>query len=335
MLSRTLAIPLRRASLPGKPVLVQGPRGAGKTMLLRNAFPAHTYVTLDDPVDRARARQDPRAFLGRLRGPAVIDDVHRAPGLIGCMEGLPALVLASSLRLQTPFTTFELYPPTQAELEGRPPLALDMLGRFETSAGPASRQLGTAFAPNRSWLDRDVRALVNVHDPERFEVFFALAEARSGTVLDQQAMAAECGVSHRTVVRWLGVLDACFRTLRLPASRIDFGRRLVRSPKLHFLESASLESRAVAEIYKNARHLGIAPELAYWRDSNGFEIPLIIQTDTAPMMPVCIAAQPNPSDIGRLRRWMEMAGVSQGAMIAEDGRQLRRRGILSYAIGKL
>lgn len=335
MLSRTLTIPLRRAALQGEPVLVQGPRGSGKTTLLQSAFPAHTYVTLDDPADRARARQDPRAFLGRLRGPTLIDDLHRVPGLIGYMDGLRPLVLASSVRLQTPFETFELYPPTQAELEGRQPLALEMLGRFETAQERPFRQLGPAFTPHRTWLDRDVRALINVQDLDRFEAFLTLTESRSAEILDQQAIAEECGISHRTVTRWLGVLDACFRTLRLPASGLDFGRRMVRSPKLHFLDSLCLESRVVSEIYKNACHTGIVPDLGYWRDSNGFEIPLIIQTETAPAMPVCIADQPNPADVARLRRWMGLAGVTQGALIAEEAGHLPRKGVLSYAIGQL
>ena len=335
MLHRTLAVPLRRASLLGEPVLVHGPRGAGKSALLLHEFPAHAYVALDDATDRARARSDPRGFLARLRGPAVIDDLHRAPELIPHISGPRPLILASSRRLQLPFETFELYPPTQAERERRPPVSLEMLGRFAPSVGQASSPPETAQVPNQSWLERDVRALINVHDLDRFESFLRFAVSRSGAILDQQLIADECGLSHRTVTRWLGVLSACFLTLRLPASGIDFGRRLIRSPKLHFLEGACLESRAVSEIYRNARHAGLAPELSYWRDSNGFEIQLIVQTDGAPMMPVCIAATPNPSDVARLHRWMDLAGVRQGAIIAQTAGQLRRERILSYSIAQL
>ena len=335
MFDRPLAVLLRRASLLTEPVLVQGPRGAGKTTLLRREFPVHTYVTLDDATDRARARSDPRAFLARLRGPAFIDDLHRAPELMAHTVGPRPLILASSRRLQLPFETFELYPPTQAEREGRLPLSLEMLGRFAPSLGQSSSLPETPQVSNRSWLDRDVRALINVHDLDRFESFLSFAESRSGAILDQQAIADECGLSHRTVTRWLGVLDACFLTLRLPACGIDFGRRLVRSPKLHLLESACLESRAVSEIYRNARHTGLVPGLSYWRDSNGFEIPLIVQTDAAPIMPVCIAAEPNPSVVARLRRWMDLAGVQQGAIIAQPAGQLQRRGVLCYSIAQL
>ena len=76
-------------------------------------------------------------------------------------------------------------------------------------------------------------------------------------------------------------------------------------------------------------------DLTYWRDSNGFEIPLIVQTGTATPMPVCITETPNPSDVARLHRWMDLAGVQQGAIVARRSGQLRRRGIVSYSIGQL
>lgn len=335
MLDRTLALPLRRAALLSEPVLVQGPRGAGKTALLRREFPGHTYVSLDDPAERGRARLDPRSFLARFRGPTVIDDIHRVPELLPHIAGPRPLILASSRRLNPPFTRFELYPLTQAEREGRPPLSLEMLGRFVPAAAPAINVPVTPAPSDRSWLERDVRALINVQDLDRFESFVRTAEAQSGAILDQQAIARKCNVSHRTVARWLGVLDACFQTLLLSPCGAAFGRRLIRSPRLHFLQSSELESRAVSEIYRNARHADSVPDLSYWRDSNGLEIPLIVHVEGAPLMPVCIAAEPNPTDVARLHRWMELAGVHQGAIIAQRHGQLRRKGIVSYSIAQL
>ena len=332
ILHRTLAIPLHRAVLLGEPVLLQGPRGAGKTTLVQREFPAHTYVTLDNAIDRSRARSDPRGFLAKLRGSTVIDDFHRAPELLPHLEEPRPLILVSCRRLAVPFETFALYPPTQAEREARQPLSMEILGRFAASA-PAA--FSAPLSDERSWIERDVRELIQVRDLDRFELFLGVAESRSGAVLDMQAIANECGLSHRTVERWVGVLDACFQTMRLPASSLDFNRRLIQSPKLHFLNSESFESRAVSEIYRNARHSGLAPDLSYWRDSNGFEIPLIIQTGVAPPMPVMIVAEPNPTDVAKLNRWMELAEVRQGAIIAQRAGKLPRKGIVSYSIGQL
>ena len=332
-MNRILSLPLHRASLLADPVLVHGPRGAGKTDLLRREFPAHTYIALDDPADRQRARSDPQAFLARLRGPAIIDDLQRVPELWPYIPAARRLILASSVKLSLPIETFELYPPTQAEREGRAPMSLEMLGRF----APAKIACGPRPPPppNRSWLHRDVHNLVLLRDLDRFEFFLRNAESRSGQVLDMQAIANECDLSHRTVTRWLEVLDACFVTFRLPASTLDFGRRLVRSPKLHFFDSASVESQAIAQLYCNARHTGHTPDLTYWRDSNGSEMSLIVGTDSAPLMPVYIASEPDPPGAARLRRWMNLAGVHQGAIISQKAGRLSRGGILSYAVSQL
>ena len=335
ILNRRLAVPLHRAALLGEPVLVQGPRGAGKTALLRREFPGHTYVPLDEAADRMRARSDPRSFLAKLRGPAVIDDLQRAPELLPHLSAPRPLILASSRRLQLPVTTFELYPPTNAEREGRSPVSLDMLGRFAPATRRATGPFNTSHVPNRSWIDRDVRDMIQVRDLDRFELFLRTAESASGAVLDMQAIGKQCGVSHRTVTRWFEVLSACFKILRLPASSLDFGRRLFRGPKLHFFDSDCFESRAVLEIYSNTRHAGEDPNLSYWRDSNGFEIQLIVEANGMPPMPISIATNPNPLDMARLHRWMALARVEQGAIITHRTGQLPRKGIASYSIAQL
>ncbi len=338
MLQRTLTVPLHRAVRLGEPVLVQGPRLSGKTTLLRREFPGHRYVSLDDAEHRAQARQDPAGFLARLRGPAIIDDVHRAPALVAHFSTTALagpVVLASSLRLQMPVVTFELYAPTRAERERRPPLAIEMLGRFVPLPAPAmSANIISTYGSEQQFLDRDVRGLVNVHDLDRFEHFLQLARSQTGQILDQQALATACDVAHRTVARWLAVLHLGFLTLRLPPADVDFGRRLVKSPKLHFLEGGGFESQAVSEIYRNAHHAGTRPDLRYWRDSNGFEIPLAIQSETSEIMPVGIAETPTPAEVTALRRWMELAGVRQSALITRLPGPARH-GILRYSLDQL
>lgn len=337
MLDRALAIPLHRAVQEGVPVLVQGPRGAGKSTLLRREFPAHTYVSLDEAVHRARAREDPGRFLARLRGAAVIDDLHRAPELVAYLGGtneVGRLVLASSRRLALPCPTFELHAPTRAELERRPAVALETLGRFAPEFA-ASRPAYASWRAEDRLPEADIRDLVSVQEMDRFERFVAAARSRSGTVLDQQSIARDSGVAHRTVARWLAALDACFLTLRLPPGDVDFGRRLVRSPKLHFLKSGCFESQVVSEVYRNACHAGTVPDLRYWRDSNGLEVPLLIRLDTATPVPVGISAESDALAEARLRRWLEIAGVKQGALITASSASVRKSGILRYSLTQL
>jgi hypothetical protein len=149
-----------------------------------------------------------------------------------------------------------------------------MLGHFVP--GPAGRlRAFNAWPKDYRLIERDVQELVKVQDLDRFDTFARIASERSGQVLDQQQLARLAGTSRSTVVRWLAVLDDCFLTLRIPPCDYDLGRRLIRSPKLHFLQSESFESSVVSEIYRNAVHTGTMPDLRYWRDSNGLELALV------------------------------------------------------------
>lgn len=341
MLQRAMTLPLHRAAQAGAIVLLQGPRGSGKTTLLRREFPGHTYVSLDDPPTRAQARAKPDLFLARLRGPAIVDDLHRAPELVAHLNATlpPArLLVASSRRLiVSSAATLELHAPTTAERESRPPLPLAMLGRFL----PAPAVRASVPTAARSWsveaslLASDIRDLVHVHDLDRFQSFAEAARQRSGQLLHQQSLARQCGVSHRTAVRWLAVLDACFLTLRLPCATASFGRRLIRRPKLHFLYDGGFESDVVAEIYRNACHAGERPDLRHWCDSNGFAIPLVVESHAFPPMPVGIAASPTPADIAGIKRWLSLAGLRNGALIGQSGGGPPARPILRYSFGQL
>lgn len=328
-LARHMAIPLQRAAQDGSPALVQGPRGAGKSTLLRQEFPDRLYIDLDAAADRTAARRDPAAFLARLRRPAILDNLQRAPEIVRYLQDtaidLP-IVFASSIRLTLSLATLELHPPTRAERQRRPALPLPMLGRFVPSA-PFPGEPAPAWPLQAPRLHQDVRQLVNLDDPDRFESFLAVVEATTGQPLQQQELARQIGVSHRTVVRWLDILDSCFLTLRLQPWDDGLGRRLVRRPKLHWLgSSASFETEVVTEIYRNACHAGLTPGMRYWRDSNGLEVPLLLDADpAADPVPIGIAEAPNPATEARLLRWMDLAGVSQGALIGRTAPLLERR----------
>ena len=292
---------------------------------------------MDDAADRARARRDPRAFLAQFRGPAIVDDLHRAPELVSMLTKEPApdsIVFASSRRLRLPLPALELHTPTWAERLRRPALPVEMLGHFVPAPAPAVPVFPRWNAP-RGFLEFDVRELVSVHDMDVFEAFLEAVRRMSGGVLDQQSLADECGVSHRTIVRWLEVLDACFLVLRLQPSEFAGARRLVRRPKLHLLEGGPFESRVLSEVFRNAMHTGEDVDLRYWRDSNGLEIPLVLQHEGREMVPIQIAETATPRETERLRRWMALAGVTRGALISERGSANRGGSILRYGFAQL
>ncbi|MBI4910328.1 MAG: AAA family ATPase [Acidobacteria bacterium] len=336
-LERHLAINLRRAAHDREPVLLHGPRGSGKTTLLLREFPDYLYITLNDPTDRARARRDPPGFLSRLRQPTILDDIHRAPELAAIipLTALP-LLAASSLRLTLPIPTLELHAPTHAERQRRPALSLDIIGRFAPSKLTPTAET-EPWPTNAHLLDSDIRSLIHLHDIDRFYEFLAIAQQHTAQVLDQQVLAREAVISHRTAVRWLQALDSCFLTVRLQPSTLDFGRRLVRRPKLHFLHATAFESEAVSELHRNASHAGLAPRFRHWRDSNGFEIPLVIEPETGGPIPVAIAEKPNPTIESGLHRWMRLAAVKEAALITRAVAAPDRRAgrLLRYSISQL
>ena len=337
ILDRHLAIPLKRLSQLNQPILLGGPRGAGKTHLLRREFPGHRYISMEDLAARQQA-QRPQQFLGGLRGAAILDDVHRCPALVDYLMQhhleLP-VILASSRRLPLQIPTLELYPPTLAEWQRRPALPLEILGRFASAARKATA-LPSAWPVSRSFLDQDVADLVQLRERDRFETFCQLVQQRSGQLLHQQELARQVGVAHRTIVRWLEVLHTCYLTLRLPALAHDYGRRLIQRPKLHWLAAETpFESQVISQLYRNACHAGHRADFHYWRDSNGLEIPLIL-TDSlgASHIPVGIHADGFRKSETALARWLALSGQKQAAMITlKPG--LPKTGIHRYSLQQL
>jgi uncharacterized protein len=337
MLRRTVATQLRRAVHTGGSVLLEGPRSAGKTTLVRAEFPRMLYVSMEDAKDRSFARRDPALFAARLRGPAIVDDVHLAPELARHLAGLSrqsAIILTSSRKLSFPVPTVRLYRPTLAELAGRQAVSMDMLGHFVPAQAGKTRQVAPPAADYSS-IERDVRDLVQFRDFDEFCRFVEIASKASCRILDAQRLARLAGISRSTAVRWLAILDSCFLTIRIEPSDLDFGRRIVRSPKLHFLDSDVFESRVVSELYRNAVHAGTPADLRFWRDSNGLEVALVYQPPGSPPMGIHIVETPSALDFARLLRWMNLAGARSAAIISAQAPDPQRGPILRYGLDSL
>lgn len=157
----------------------------------------------------------------------------------------------------------------------------------------------------QTYLERDVRNLLNVGDIETFGRFVRLCAGRSGQLLNTSSLAADAGVTHTTVRRWLSMLEASFIIFLLRPHHRNFNKRLVKSPKLYFVDTGLLcylmrigaaadlashasrgavfETWVVSETLKNSLHQGVEPYLHFWRDSGGHEIDLLIGNDESPI----------------------------------------------------
>jgi hypothetical protein len=336
MIPRTLALHLHR-SLERYPVVsVTGPRQSGKTTLVRQELRQHAYVSLELPDERQLALRDPRAFLSQFNGPVIIDEAQRAPDLFSYIQVLAdeidqpgrfvltgsqnfLLLDGVSQSLAGRCAVLHLLPFSLAEIDRRSPLAIESLGA-EPPRLPAKPRGDLAEAlfrgfyprihdralPPRDWLgnyyqtylERDVRSVLNVGDLETFSRFVRLCAGRTGQLLNLSSLASDCGITHTTARRWISVLESSFLVLLLRPHHRNLGKRLIKSPKMYFLDTGLLcfllglrspadilhhhmrgsifEAFVLAELHKNFLHRGEPSDIFFWRDSGGHEVDFVI-----------------------------------------------------------
>lgn len=317
-------------------VALTGPRHAGKAALARREFPALPYVTLADPADRLAARHNPVAFLGKLRGRAIVDEAHRAPELLAaCKEYATQLLFVAPIRLGLANTPeLHLWPPSLAERERRPPTALLTLARYAPPhAAPPQTTLEALLqsrALDHATLEGDVRAFLHLHDPDRFLRFTELAIQASGEIVDQSQWARSCEVTHTTIGRWLDALERTFHILQPRAVPDSHERRLIRRRKLFFLDAASVaterrfESWGVAEIVKSQAHQGEPLDVTHWATASGPATTLIAGAVSVTF--TRLPAAP-PALLTAARKWNALAPHHAACVVTTGGSSALQQGV--------
>ncbi len=393
MIGRTLASRLREAAKQFPVVTVTGPRQSGKTTLVRAEFPRYAYVSLELPDQRAFALEDPRGFLAQFEGPTILDEAQRAPELFSYIQPLVderdrpgqfivtgsqnfLLLQSISQSLAGRCAVLHLLPFSLAELTGRQAIPPDRLGSEapRSAAAPPQSLEELLFAglyprihdkglPPQDWLagyyqtylERDVRNVLNVGDIETFGRFVRLCAGRTGQLLNLSSLAADCGITHTTARRWISVLEASFVVVLLRPHHRNFGKRLVKTPKLYFLDTGLLcfllrvrdpdelrrhaargaifESFVVSELYKNFAHRGEPPALYFWRDATGHEVDVILDLGSR-LIPIEVkSAQTVAADFfDALVYWRALNGRPEGpaALVYGGDRLFRQRGVVVY-----
>ena len=305
-------------------VVITGPRQSGKTTLCRMAFGNRPYASLEPPDVREFATSDPRGFLAQFPDGAVLDEVQRAPQLLSYIQEIVDRRGRNGLFILTGSQHFGLLEAVSQSLAGRSavlhllPLALEELRRFRRPPRDLFSILFTGAYPRiherrlppsewladytATYIERDVRQVLNVGDLTAFQTFLRICAGRSGQLVNLSGLAADCGVSHNTARAWLSVLEAGFIVFRLPPIHRNLGKRLAKSPKLHFfdtgllcyllgirgadqlrqhpLRGAVFESWVASEIYKARAHRGASPDLYFYRDRKGNEVDLFVDSGT-------------------------------------------------------
>lgn len=311
-------------------VALVGPRQVGKTSLLERAFPSHRFVSLDVGAQAEMAETRPSEFLARFPPPAVIDEVQYAPGLLRHLKAEVDRQRSNGLFVLTGSQGFPLMQGLSESLAGRVAV-IPMLGLSASELAASGRLPGATGWPALLWrgsfpalwaeaeggpgrdrwyqgylasyLERDVRNLLRVSSLRDFERFLRACAARTAQSLNLADMARDVGVAPSTAREWLGVLHASNLVHLLEPYHRSLGKRLAKSPKLHFTDTglasflmgfdsaeaawhapqsgALWESHVVGQWLRWRDWHAPAASLWYWREASGSEVDLLVEHNGA------------------------------------------------------
>jgi len=351
MIERHLKKKLLKLAKTFPVVTITGPRQSGKTTLVRWLFRSHDYVSLEDPDEREFAVSDPRGFLRRFRKGLILDEVQRTPDLLSYIQTMVDREGRAGRFILTGSNQFHLMNRISQSLAGRSgivhllPFSLRELTsvaltdpyrlgfRCKKTEMSLEDTLFRGFYPPihdrdipphdwlsayyKSYVERDVREIVNIGNLDSFQRFIRLCAGRVGQLLNLSSLASDAGISHTTARAWMSLLQAGFITYTLQPHHTNFSKRIIKTPKLYFYDTGLLcyllrirspgdilahpmrgqifENFVVTEILKAFANSGEAPPLYFWRDRTGHEVDLLVDTGNE-LIPVEIKSGETVSD---------------------------------------
>jgi len=360
MIERSASTTLKRLATWYPAVALTGPRQAGKTTLARNVFPDKPYRSLEDPDQREFALSDPRGFLAQFPDGAILDEVQRTPELFSYLQTRMDADRRMGLFILTGSQQFSLDQHIAQSLAGRVgyqhllPFSLgELRDAFPTK--DVESMLVRGFYPPvfdreipphiwyadyvATYIERDLRQLINVRDLAAFQRFLRMCAARSGQLLNLSALAADCGITHNTAKNWISILEASYLVVLLQPWHRNLGKRLVKTPKLYFLDAGLaawlagvrqpedlklgamrgplFETWLVSELTKHLCNHALPNRLYFWRDSTGNEVDLLVEKGPDTAYPIeCKAGQTVAGDwFKTLQSFCTAAGIAESALV--------------------
>ncbi len=313
-------------------VVLTGPRRSGKTSLLCHLFPKASYVLAEDPDVVSRLRADPQGFLDALETPVILDEVQNVPEVFAFVRA--RIDRRPSKKGQWFLTGSQEAPLMQnvsESMAGRAAILqlLPLSARESPRVSPFRGGYPEALAKPRlsrlwfssyvqTYLERDVRSVLDVRDLSTFRRFLAVVASRHGQVLNKTDLAAPLGVSVPTITQWLSVLETTLQVILVPPFYENLGKRLIKSPKLYIadpglachllgidteaelkrssLHGAVFEGFVASELVKSQLHRGLRRELYFFRDQQGLEVDFVVPgpSRSIQLIEVKAGATPNP-----------------------------------------
>ena len=304
-------------------VTVLGPRQSGKTTLVKKAFHHLPYVNLENIENRLLAKNDPNSFIAKYPNGAVFDEIQRVPELLSSIQvkvdederkGLFILTGSHQLDLDSAISQslagrtsiLKLLPLSLLELrDNHLELSLEDVilhggyPRIYKDNLPLHNAFSSYF---QTYVERDVRSIINIKDVLVFEKFIKLLAARVGQIINYSSLAVDVGVSAVTIKQWISILEASYLIFRLPPYYENFGKRIIKSSKIYFLDTGLLcyllclenqeallkdqffgnifENFTILELYKFFCNNAKDPRMYFFRDSVGNEVDILLQKGT-------------------------------------------------------
>lgn len=334
---------------------VFGPRQSGKTTLVKSYFKDHIYLNFEDPDTRDFANNDPRGFLEAHENQhgIILDEFQYVPQILSYIQIESDEKDRPGYFVLTGSQNFLMNQAVTQSLAGRIgiltllPLSLHELNNggllsnnFNETLlkGSYPRIYTDQFEPDEfypsyihSYVERDVRQLVNVENLRTFRKFLQLCAARIGQLLNISDLAMHCGINQKTAEKWLSILEASYIIYLLTPYHENFNKRAIKTPKLFFYDTGLacsllgiktveeiflspwkrhlFECLIIADFYKQFYNTGTQPSLYFWRDKNGYiEVDCIV-TQANKLFPIEIKSTETiiSNLFSSLEKWHELA----------------------------
>ena len=325
MVKRTISRYIRDISKKYPVVTITGPRQSGKTTLARFLYKNKPYANFENPVTREFAFEDPAGFLDQYPDGAVLDEVQRVTELFSYIQVIVDEKRKNGMFILTGSSQFTLHHEISQSLSGRTallkllPFSLEEIEFYNPSS--LDEIIYKGFYPRiydqdippfqgysdyfQTYIERDLRQLVNLKNLSLFQKFVKLCAGRVGQILNMSSIANEVAVSQNTIREWVSLLEAGYIIFLLKPFYKNIKKRLVKSPKIYFydiglaawlcgienirhifnhpLRGNLYENMIVAEILKHRFNTGKSNNLSFYRDSIGNEVDLIYTINGSPV----------------------------------------------------
>jgi predicted AAA+ superfamily ATPase len=322
MIRRTIQEEILKVSKSMPVITITGPRQSGKTTLAKSVFPQHTYINLELAENRNLAFEDPESFFRLYPNSLILDEVQRAPHLLSYVQVIVDERQQNGQFILTGSENLLLSEKLDQSLAGRTyistllPLSLEEVDKQLGCSDNYLPYLYKGFYPRlyneqnltpsellpsyiESYVERDVRELVNIKNLKQFQTFLSLCAGHVGQIINHTALSNAVGVHNTTIKEWLSILEATYIIFTLQPYYKNFNKRLIKSSKLYFydtglacsllgirderdlalnpLKGGLFENFIIVELLKRKLNRGVRPRFYFWRESNGTEVDLLIE----------------------------------------------------------